>query len=240
MTENRPFLPFFANRLDQNWTKINSDKTRLAAREFPLGRDVWCREPSRSERSRNVSNRSKENERVVPRRQKAAPLPEVGGAIIERVDDERATANQYSASDRSDQRVPQKAGPDTSAGPGFIRRELAEQEARDGIGRLSRPDGRDDRGRCQTVVPDHAAAIMDDHDNREAFSLIGQRPDLQPVIEGTLATRKARDVVLFAQEFGRREGQDRPSTTFVARLPGRFALKQIDHLGYSLRRCCDR
>ncbi len=68
---------------------------------------------------------------------------------------------------------------DSAALVGLIDGKLAEQQARQGVGRLSRADlAREragfDSGRCKTIVADNATFLMDHDDHRETPLLVGE------------------------------------------------------------------
>lgn len=94
-------------------------------------------------------------------------------------------------------------------GPSRIRRELAEKQAGNRIGRLPgadrpRQDRRDHGRRRETMVSDDTPGLMHDKNCREALFLIGKGSRLQPVIERRLAAGEGDDIMRGRQRFGSR------------------------------------
>src|ERR1700761_3612729 len=94
-----------------------------------------------------------------------------------------------------------QTGSDSAARPSDVRGELPEQQGRNWIRWLTRPNGArqgvwNNRGRRETVESDHAAFLVNDHNGREAPLLVGKRPGLEPIIERGFSAGKGRDVML--------------------------------------------
>lgn len=190
-----------------------------------------------SKRRRNVGDGTNQNERIIPGWEKSSSLPEGRCFHIDSVDEQRPTANELCHRDATLQSMFQQAGPDTAAGPGEVRCELAEQEARHWIRRLARSDGprqgvRDDGRRRETIEADHAAFLVSDQNRGEALLLVRKRPGLEPVVERRLTAGECRDVVRCGERLGDRETQG-SAFCDVARLPRGGALRQFDHFGNS-------
>jgi hypothetical protein len=82
----------------------------------------------------------------------------------------------------------------------LICRKLSQQQARNGIRRLTGSDrSRQRRGknrrRCEAVIANDSIGFMYDHYGRETLLLIGERACLQPSIQRRLAAGELGDVV---------------------------------------------
>lgn len=124
---------------------------------------------------------------------KGFSAPECSGVLVDRADEEGASADKLCRGGASPEGVSEEAGAYAASGPSEVGGELAKQEARDGFGRLTRPDGArqaigNDRRRCETVEADDTAVVVDDDNRREAALLVRECAGLQPVIECGLAT----------------------------------------------------
>jgi len=156
-----------------------------------------------------VADRSEQDQRVVRRGDEAAPLPECCGFSVDGIDHQRATADEGCHLHAAFERMLDQAGADPSAGPDDVGGELGEKQARHRVWWLAgadRPgqDTRDDRCWRQTIIADHTVAFMDDHDGGEALLLVGERPVLEPMVEGWLSAGEFGKVVGFGERFGRR------------------------------------
>ena len=65
----------------------------------------------------DVAYRPEENEGIVARRKEATAAPEAGSVFVDRPDNEGASSHQFGGGYAPDERVIQKAGPDTAPGP---------------------------------------------------------------------------------------------------------------------------
>lgn len=115
---------------------------------------------------------------MVPRRNKATTLPEARCLVIYGIDHQRSTADQSGRLDTALKRMFDEAGADPLPRPSGIRGKLAEEKARDWIGRLAGADRtRQNRwhhcSRRRTVVTDDAPLLVNDEDGGKAFLLIG-------------------------------------------------------------------
>ena len=181
---------------------------------FRLG-TLGHRETRRSGRGSNVRDGAEQHQRIIPARQEAVPGPKRRGISIQRVDHDRTAANQARNVQAPAQGMGQKRCADAPARPSRIRRKLPEQEARNWVGRLSRPDrprhpGRDDGSGRKAVAAYDPASLMHDDDSRKAPLLVCQRPGPQPGIQGRLATCEQRHVVVRVQRFRLRQRQGWP------------------------------
>lgn len=74
---------------------------------------------------------------------------------------------------------------------------------------------------------------MHDHDRREPFFMVGQRPRLQPAIEPGLATRKPVNIVRRGERLWSLKRQQASVRRLIGFfLPGRRATQQLDHFGH--------
>lgn len=158
------------------------------------------------DRGGNCCERSKQDERIIFRRQKAPPAPEIGGFRIDRMDHQHAPADQLRGCHRALERVLDQTGSDASPRPGPIRGELPEKQTWDRIGQLAGPDrpwqdGGHHGGRSEAIEADHPFRLVDDKNGGEAFRLIGKRARLEPVIEGRLAAIEIGKRVLLVEKF---------------------------------------
>ena len=111
--------------------------------------------------------------------------PELGGFLVQRIDEQGSAAHQLSSRHRTRERVAQQPRPDTSASPFSIRGQLAKQETRYRVWRLACAHGarnprRRDSGRRKAVVAHDSTRVMHDHDDGESFLLIGQSACSEP------------------------------------------------------------
>lgn len=162
-----------------------------------------------SQRCRNVSNGAEQNEGIILRRHKASALPEASGLFIDGVDHQRSTADQSGRLNTALERVFDQTRTDPLACPSGIRGKLAEEKARDWIGRLAgadrtRHDRRNHGGRRQTIVSDHAPRLVNDENGGKTLLLIGKGARLQPVIERRLATGEFGNIMRGGERFGSR------------------------------------
>ncbi|SHM60486.1 hypothetical protein SAMN05444389_1174 [Paracoccus solventivorans] len=165
-----------------------------------------------TERRRDVADRAKQNQGIVPGRFEAAPPPKLGSISVNGVDHQRPPADQRSGLNAALEGMLHKAGPDAQPCPSGVGRELAEQHARDRIRRLPRPDRarqnrRQHTGRRKAVVADHAPGLMNDENGSEALLLIGKGARLQPVGKSLLATGELGHIVSGGKRFGTRKEQ---------------------------------
>jgi hypothetical protein len=135
----------------------------------------------------------------VSRGNEATPPPERRGFGIDGVDHESTTSDERRRHDALEG-VFQQPGSDPAPGPGNVRRELAEQQARHRIGRLagadgSRQDVRNDRCGRKAVIADDTARLMHDQDSGETLLLVGKRSGLEPMVEGRLSAGELGNVV---------------------------------------------
>lgn len=136
-----------------------------------------------SQRSRDGRDRAEQNKRVVFRRQKTAALPELRRLRIDGIDHQRASAHELSSLDAALERMLEQPRTDAPTCPNRVSGQLAEKETGNGIWWLTCPNRtrqyrRNDGRRCNTVVADDTAIIVDDHDGGKALLLVGKRPSL--------------------------------------------------------------
>ena len=106
----------------------------------------------------------------------------------------------------------EQAGANSLADPVLVGRELPEQQAGDGVGRLagsdrSRQDRWHDGGWREAVIADHPMGFMDDEDGCKALLLVGQRSRLEPAIERRLAAGELGKSMGRRQQFGAGDSQ---------------------------------
>ncbi len=122
-------------------------------------------------------------------------------------------ADQLSSGYAAQKGMLQEATAHASPGERPVDRQLAKQQARNRVWRLSGPDRSrhspgDRRGRSEPVVADDPALFMDHHDDRETALLVSERTRFQPVIKRRLAGRKIRYVMVRSERLGRGEGHE--------------------------------
>src|SRR5262252_4637196 len=88
-------------------------------------------------RCRNIRHRSKEQQWIVLGRKKSAPTPKCCGPFINRSDDQGAPADQSRRGDTAREFVSQKTGRDALTRPRLVRRELAQEQTGNRVGRLT-------------------------------------------------------------------------------------------------------
>jgi len=88
----------------------------------------------------NIGDRPEEDQWIVFRGNEAASDPERSSFDVNRVDDQSATSNEARGRDTALQRMLEQAGANSLADPILIGRKLSEQQARDGVGRLTGSD----------------------------------------------------------------------------------------------------
>lgn len=118
------------------------------------------------QRCRDCSDRPEQDQRVIPRRRETTPLPECCRLLVDGIDHERATANEARGGNTALKGMLDQTCSDPAPGPGDVGGELSEQQAWNWIGWLSAPDGaRQQTGhhrcRCQSIIADDAARLMD-------------------------------------------------------------------------------
>ena len=141
------------------------------------------------------------------------------------------------------QGVLEQASSDAASGPAEIGRELAEQQTRHGIGRLACPNGsgkdvRRHRRRREAVIADDTALLVNDENGRKTLFLVGERPGLEPVVEGRLAATEPGNVMGRGQRFGSRKSHD-STLRSIAGLPRRGAFREFHHFRDGSRRRCE-
>ena len=141
-----------------------------------------------------------------------SPSPESSSFEIYGIHHERSSANESCCLNAALQSMFHQARADPHPSPFEICGKLTQQQARHGIGRLASTDRtrqnvRDDRGRCEPIVADDAASLMNDQHGRETLLLVRERAILQPVIEYRLAAVEGGHIVGSRQRFGMREYQ---------------------------------
>lgn len=118
------------------------------------------------ERGSDGGDGTEKYERIVLGRRKAPSQPEACSVLIDGIDNKRAATDERCGGHTALQGVLDQACADPAAGPADVCRQLAEQEARNGIGRLAGADGSrqhawNDRGRRKAVVADDPTCFVD-------------------------------------------------------------------------------
>src|SRR5206468_6048032 len=156
---------------------------------------------------------------------------------IDGIDDECAPANQAGRNYTTLQYVLKQSGANSFSAIVLICRKLAQQQARNGIRRLtgtdrSRQRCRKNRRRREAVIAKYPIGFMYDHDGCETLLLIGERACFQPSIQRRLATGEFRDVVSRCKWL--RPGNSHLSLLgfCVPGFPRSGALKEFDHFRY--------
>lgn len=162
--------------------------------------------PGFRQRCGDCSNRTKQDERVVPRWHETSALPELSRFVTDGVDHQRPTADQSCRLDASLKGMFHQTCADASPRPFRDRGKLAEEKTGHRIRRLpgtdrARQDRRNDGGRRQAVVADDAPGLVDDQNRRETFLLIGKRARLQPTIERRFSAGKFGNIVRRRKRF---------------------------------------
>src|SRR6185312_9154015 len=114
---------------------------------------------------------------IVPRGNEAPTLPVALGVGVDRSDDDCTTADDIGPGDTALQRILDQPAADALPGIASIDRKLPDQKTRNGI---RRPSGADrtwgavrlDDARCEAIIADHGAVIVNDQDASEPTGLV--------------------------------------------------------------------
>jgi hypothetical protein len=188
----------------------------------------------------NVGDRPEQDQRIIFRRNKATPFPKIRSLDVDGIDNECTPANQAGRSYTTLQRMLKQSSTNSFSDVILICRKLSQQQARNGIRRLTGTDR--SRQRCgknrrrrEAVIAKDPIGFMYDHDGRETLLLIGERARFQPSIQRRLATGKLGDVVSSRKWF--RLGNSHLSLLgfCVPGFPRSGALKEFDHFRHRAR-----
>src|SRR5690606_9391053 len=177
---------------------------------------------------------------IVSGREKSSPAPEGGSLVIDRVDHERAAADEAGCMSAALECMFQEASTDPAPDPVDIGRKLAEQQAGNRIWWLAGTDRawqhvRNDGRRRKTIVSDDAANFMNDQDGRKTLLLIGKGAGPEPMVQRRLSAAEFRNVVSRSERLGRR---DRHGLALgcIVRFPRGRTLCHFHHFGHRLSR----
>ncbi|RXH26186.1 hypothetical protein XH99_21965 [Bradyrhizobium nanningense] len=115
-----------------------------------------------------------------------------------------ASSDQACGRDAAPECMLEQAGADPLADPILVGRELSQQEAGNGVRRLTgsyRPrQGRGNDGRrCKAIMTDHPVHLVHHHDGGKTLFLVGQRSRFQPAVERWLAAGELVELVRWRQ-----------------------------------------
>jgi len=160
-----------------------------------------------ADRCGNISDRPKQDQWIIFRRDKSASRPKIRRLDVDSVDDQRASADEIRGYHTALQRMLEQPCTNSLADPILICRELSQQQAGDRIGRLagadrSRQCGRQDGSGGETIIANDPIGFMNDKDGRKTLLLVGERSRFQPTIKRGFATGKFGNVVGSRKWFG--------------------------------------
>ena len=175
---------------------------------------------------------------VVAAGPKAAAPPEGGGFVVDRLDDQRAPADESGGRARCGA-ARARATPSRGPAPPIADRSRAgraEGRARDSAAGRCAANAASTRERSRSapaLKSGDPIRFVRDHHHGEAVALVGERPRPQPVVERRLAAGEGVGLMMRGDRFGRR--QHRGRSAFRRRgFPRRRPLQRRHHFGRRL------